>query len=440
MKKIIIILLLCSIYFNAFAQNTNQPTYPELRNAEVTVGSFLFEYDVRTQQTRNDGERRILDYRRRVLTNNGFSFKVIKLEDHNYIQQIVRNITSGNKDISIYEVEAGAAIQLLRQGLLYPVSDNRAVNLRNREAVAGITPMYNPFAEELMTFGGKQYGWNYGLPNDGWGQTVLYFNTAHLAEVGLEPEYLYNLQKDNNWTWAAFLDLCKKLRRGSTYALPNDDATLIINAFIFGNGANFVTFDNRGRARNATNTPAFREALQFYNQLINEDLMLTRPRYDWGWHWSAFMNQQVSMVFDPEWRKAQMNQNFTAGYVLPPRGPRVNQFRLDALNFVYVIPNIFSPAEVDIILKAAELWNAPLDTDWLQGHYWASRNVRDVNETTVMSRDMRFVTARNYALIPNFPYDGFIDSFRNGLGSSNPARIIEQWSSRFNAAITEYNR
>jgi len=307
--------------------------------------------------------------------------------------------------------------------------------------------MYNGLVESFMTFGGKQYGFQYGLPNNSWGQAMLFFNQKHLEEVGLSGEHLYNLQRDNNWTWDTFLEVCRRLTRdingdGITdiYALPCDDAREFIKGLIYGNGGNFVTFDANGRAQNAANSPAVLEALQFYNQLINEGLVLTQENYDWGWNWSAFYDQRVAMTFDPEWRKGQAGDQFDGGYVLPPRGPRSSTLRMDAMDNVYVIPNIFTPAEVDVILTAAEKWFTPQEADWLSGHFWASRNLRDVTETVQMSRDARFLTLRDFALVPGYPFDDFIAAFRDGLGSSNPAQVIESWAPRFNAAIDDFNR
>jgi hypothetical protein len=174
--------------------------------------------------------------------------------------------------------------------------------------------------------------------------------------------------------------------------------------------------------------------------MINEGLVMTTPTYDWGQNWTAFQDQRVAMTFDPEWRKGQAQDSFEGGYVLPPRGPRSQTLRMDASNNVYVIPAFFTLAEVDVILKAAEMWFAPQDADWMGGHYWASRNLRDVTETVAMSRDARYLTPRNFGLIPGYPFDDFIGELRNGLGSSNPAQLVESWAPRFNASLNDFNR
>jgi ABC-type glycerol-3-phosphate transport system substrate-binding protein len=418
----------------------------DLSGANIKVASWWSTYNVDTYEPRSESEEQELEWRRRVLAQYGFNFQVAELSDYdNYLPLVASNIMAGNREWSIYEVAPVMAITLYKQGLLYPVSDSRSVNFGNREPEARVRPMYNGLVQDFMTFNGKQYGWQYGLPNNSWGQAMLFFNTRHLVEVGLSPDYIYDLQRDNNWTWDTFLDLCRRLTRDTTgngitdiFAIPVDDAREILRGFIYGNGANFVTFDAQGRAHNATNSPAFLEALQFFNTLINEGLVATQETYDWGWNWSAFQDERVAMTFDPEWRKGQAN--FEGGYVLPPRGPRSNTLRMDASDNVYVIPAFFSPEEVDVILKAAELWFTPVDTDWLQGHYWASSNLRDVHETVMMSRDARFLTVRDFFLVPGFPFDDFIAEFRNGLGRANPAQVIEAWTPRFNAAIDDFNR
>jgi len=416
-----------------------------LKGADIKVGSWWQTYNVNTYEPRNEGEERDLEWRRKIMADNGFNMEIVEVGDWDaYLPIVASNIMSGNKTYSMYHLAPTHLMPLYKQGLLAPVNQGR-VSLKAREAIAGVTPMYNSLVEEFMTFDGKQYAWGTGRTNDGWGQSMLFFNSKHLTDVGLSPEYIYDLQKNNNWTWDTFLDLCRKLTRDTDgdgitdiYALPCDDPREFIGGLIFGNGGNFVTFDSQGRAQNVVNSAAVLEALEFYNQLINEGLVMTQPSYDWGWNWSAFQDEKVAMTFDPEWRKGQAS--FEGGYVLPPRGPRSSQLRLGVTVGGVGIPAIFSPEEVDIILKASQLWDTPTDTDWLGGHYWASSNLRDVTETVVMSRDDRFHTFEGFQLVPGYPFGEFIGDFRDGLGSKNPAQLVEQWMPSMNSAIEDFNR
>jgi len=442
------ILVMSLVLFSGCQRTTTAgSTGLSVRGLDITVSSWWSTYNVDTFEARSEGEERDLNYRINLLRNEGFNFQVVELSDwDNYLPMVINNIMSGNRTYQIYEVSAAMAITLYKQGLLYPVGDSSAVNFNNREPLELVRPMYNGLVQDFMTFGGKQYGWQYGLPNNSWGQAMVFFNTDHLVAVGLDPDYIYNLQSNNNWTWDTFLDLCRRLTRDTNndgitdiYAIHCDDAREFIKGLVYGNGGNFVTFDAQGRATSAVNSPAVIEALNFYNQLINEGLVMTTPEYDWGQNWTAFYDQRVAMTFDPEWRKGQADE-FNGGYVLPPRGPRSTQLRMDAMDNVYVIPNLFSAEEVDVILKAAEMWNTPTDTDWLSGHYWASRNLRDVTDTVAMSRDAQYLTLRDFALIPGYPFDDFISEFRDGLGNTNPSQILEAWAPSFNATINDFNR
>jgi len=420
----------------------------DLKGADIKVAQWWGAYNVNTFEPRNDGEERELEHRRRVMAEHGFNMEIIELAGwDDYFPIVVTNIMAGNKTFGIYEVQVDWAVTLFQQGLLFPIGNSRAANFNNREMQAGVMHAYDGVIQNFMTFNGVQYGWQYGLSNNGWSTGFVFFNPSHLVAAGLSPDHLYDLQASNNWTWDTFLEVCRRLTRDTTgdgvidtFAIHIDDARVFLAGLVYGNGANFVTIDAQGRAHNATNSPAFLEALDFFNRLINEGVVMTTPSYDWGQNWSAYVDQRVAMTFDPEWRKGQMNETFEGGYVLPPRGPRQNTFRIDASNSVRVIPAFFSPEEVDVILRAAEIWFAPVDTDWLGGHFWASRNLRDVTETVVMSRDARYLTPRNYVLIPGYPLDDFVGEFRDGLGRTNPAQHVEGWAPILNSALEDFNR
>jgi len=420
-----------------------------LKGALITVASWWSTYDTATAEPRSESEEKELEWRIRVERENGFKLVTEQIADwDNYLPAIINEIMSGNKKYSYYQVSSEMAITLFKQGLLYPVSDSKVVDFKARDTIPFVRPAYNGIVDEYMTFNGKTYGWGYGLPNNGWGQAMLFFNPRFLVEAGIDAEYLYDLQKNNNWTWETFLDVCRKLTRDTNndgitdiYALPIDDTREFLGGLIFGNNGDFVTLDAQGKAQLSVNTPNVIEAINFYNQLITEGLVWTTDWYDWGQNWTAFVDQRVAMTFDPEWRKGQMNDGFEAGYVLPPRGPRSTQIRLGTMDGCNVIPAFFSPEEVDVILKGSEIWNSPPDDDWLQGHYWASRNVRDVLETVVMSRDEKYLTPRYDGLVPGFPWGDFVFDIRaSGQGNVNASQMIEAYMPRFMAAIDDFNR
>ena len=419
-----------------------------LKGAQITIASWWQDYDTSTYDARSESEEKELDWRIKAEKEHGFKVVVEQISDFdNYFTLMVNNIMSGNKKFSIYQTEPSFVLTAQKQGLLYPVSRSKAVDFKNREIIPMVKHAYNGLVDNYMTIGGDTYGWTYGLPNDTWMQAFLFFNPRFLVEAGLSAEHLYDLQKANNWTWDTFLDVCRRLTRDTNndgitdiYALPIDDARQFLTGLIFGNGGDFVTMDAQGKAVNAVNSPAVIEAINFFNQLITEGLVWTTPTYDWGQNWTAFVDQRVAMTFDPEWRKGQVD-GLEIGYVLPPRGPRSSTLRLGALDGAWVIPAFFSPEEVDVILKASEIWNAPAEADWLQAHYWASANLRDVTDSVAMSRDVRFITPAYERIVAGYPFDDFIAEIRGeGLGNVNASRMIESYMPSFQSAVDDFNR
>ena len=420
---------------------------PNLRGAQVILASWSNAYDVNTYEPRNEGEELELERRKKLLSDNQMLIRVDELSGwDDYFPIVTSNIMSGNKTNSMYALSAGWAMTLYKQGLLYPLSDS-SVKLDNRVPVAGEKQAYNKMMEDLFTFGGKQYAVTIGLGGDSWQGNFLFWNKRLFREAGIDPDLPYDLQKNGTWTWDAFHDLARRLTRDTNndgiidyYGLPCDDPREVMNAFVYGNNANFVTIDSQGKFQNATTRPEFLEAMQFYLSLVEEGVMKLRPENSaWDWDFTEFFDGRVGMLIAPEWRKGQMPEMADDyGCVLPPKGPRATDYRMSLTENVWVVPNLFTKDEVDVILRAFDLWNIPSDTDWKQGHYWAFRDRRAVDESVALTKDSRYVTYRNFALIPGYPHSDIVWDLWSFKG--NPAQHIESLTPRINAILDDMNR
>ena len=233
----------------------------DLKGMDVVIGNFFSDWDVNTFKPRTDSEERLLAQRKKLLQENGFTMKEKALTDWNGMMQLAAISTmSGKPAAQVFVVQSNWAMGLLSQGLLAPLSNSKTVNFKSTEpAVKGLPPVpWNQTTIESLTFGGKIYGFSVGknLIN----AQVIYYNKRLFREAGLDPNLPYDMQKDGTWTWANFMDICKKLTRDinnngivDTYAMTRDVSTEMLDAIVSSNGANYVDRDPKtGKFYNAS--------------------------------------------------------------------------------------------------------------------------------------------------------------------------------------------
>jgi ABC-type glycerol-3-phosphate transport system substrate-binding protein len=254
------------------------------------------------------------------------------------------------------------------------------------------------------------------------------------------------MQRDGTWTWANFLDVCKRLTRDrnntgriDTYAMPADLSTEILDQIVFSNGANYVVRDSSGKFVNATNRPEFLEALQFAIRLRNEGVMMPKPENaNWDWYWPAFHDGNAAMMMEPEWRRGQMRDMADDwGFVVFPKGPRLSDYRSPTDENVLIIPATYKPQEADAILKAVDLWYLPVSDDWKARLYPNFRDRRAVDETMALIRDPRKIGFRNYIMIPGLQRGNI--AWEMWWYDGEPAQLVESVSQNWNALIADAN-
>jgi len=419
------------------------------RGQTLVIGNWWEDWNVNTYKPRTEIESQQNEHRRRIQRDNNFLMQTKVIAGWGeMLETTVTNIMSGNRNVHAYWLSPDWAYTLYKQGLLAPLNTGTmAATLKNRTEVAMQRTAYNAMIEELFTFNGKQYGLSIGPGGGSWSGSGVYFNKRILREAGIDPDLPYNMQRDNTWTWAAFLDLCKRLTRDinndgiiDIWATTTDHQQSILEMLVFSNNAEFVSRDPRtGRFANATNTPAFIEALQFYRRLMDEGVMKPIPEgSNWDWYWSEFYDGRIAFMLEPEWRRGQMtDMKDDWGFVFPPRGPRASQLRMGTSENVLVIPAFFNQAEVDAILRAVDLWYVPITNNWKEGHYPFFRDRRAVDETMERMRNPRNMVFRNNQMIPGLNTGDF--AWQIAWVDGDPAQLVEANRLTWNALISDAN-
>jgi ABC-type glycerol-3-phosphate transport system substrate-binding protein len=416
-----------------------------LKGADIILGNYWETYDVNTYKPKNEVEERELEWRKKFQKDLGFKMQTKQLGGWGeMLDRMVTSVMAGKPAAEAAYLAPDWAMAMYKQGLLYPVSDSKAVNWKAATGVAGKQTPYNQEIQSIFTFNGKFYAFNpQGVGGSQHGAGV-YFNKRLFREAGLNENLPYDMQKDGSWTWDNFIDLCKKLTRDTnndgrmdTYAMTADLSTEVLDLIVFSNMADYVIKNAQGQFINTTSRPEFIEALQFARRLLAEGVMMPRPEdSSWDWYWPMFHDGKVAMMMEPEWRRGQMrDMTDNWGFVLFPKGPRARNYRMPNDENVIVVPSSFKPDQVDGILLAVDLWHRPVTDDWKSSYYPLFRDRRAVDETIAMIRNPMYSSFRYHMMVPNFNRGDI--AWEMWWFDGEPAQLVESVSASWNALFAD---
>jgi len=420
-----------------------------VKGMDIIIGNWWADYDPNTWKPRNDYEEKELDLRKKLMQENGVTIRAKAITDWNGMQQkAVISTMSGKPDAHVFYLQPNWAMAMRARGLLAPIP----ATIRKPTPVGkGLLPV--PFNQPIIdsfTFDGKPYAFSVGINMNNF--QALFFNKRLFRAAGLDPNLPYDMQKAGTWTWAAFLDICKKLTRDTnndgkmdTYAMAADLSTEILDAIISSNGATYVDKDPKtGKFVNATNRPEFLEALQFAIRLKNEGVLKPRPDgSNWDWFKSEFIDGRVAMRIDESYICNSDSAELTKmkddwGMVLFPRGPKSPTVRVYSRDNLMVIPATYKAADVEKILWAVALWYTPPSDDWKSGQYNWFRDPRAVDETLALVRDPKLAMIKYYSYINGLERGDI--AWQMWWHEGEPAQLIEAVSQDWNTKINEANK
>jgi ABC-type glycerol-3-phosphate transport system substrate-binding protein len=424
----------------------NQPSstastgdYRDLGGREIIIGIW---WNPTPPGATDYGEARA-DYLADIQEKHNFTISMERIAGWGQMRDLAAaSIIAGDPAASIFTFDSQHILSLFRQNLLYPVSSVESVDFND--------PKWNQLVRDFMTFSGTTYGFADGYePRDG-----LFFNKNVLSDAGIDPYSLYDMQRDNTWTWDEFLRICEAV----TQDLDNDGITDIwaitsfhvatLSAAVISNGANFVRKDAEGRFYNASGSNEFLEAAQFVANLNTRGFVRPSPEGDggdWDWFIDGFNEGVSAFRIAEEYAKRDINDggNFEWGFVFFPRGPRATELASVYRENVRMVPaGVFEHWEVEDIMFAYDLYVNP-PPGYEDGSGWKAeamevyRDRRAIDETLARMR-----TGYNGAL----RFEAYISGFETGRIAYNiwneertPAQLIEEAEQEWNVLIAEVN-
>ena len=367
------------------------------------------------------------EYRQWIQETYNFTIKQAQVssweENPNFLTNFV---TTGGPENYVLIMRPEVIMTPMLNGLLYDLGTLKSIDFADEK--------WNKGTMELTTVNGGVFGMRpmASEPRDG-----IWFNKRLLEEAGVEPDSLYDMQRDGTWTWAAFEDVCKKVTRDT-----NNDGTIdiyatasqqggAINSALASNGAAFVKMDENGKLYDATNEDDFLEAANWIIEMSRTYEMPQPADSDWTWTFAAFKNGNVAMTVHQDYFKAELatDMNDEYGFVMFPVGPKGDTYKTVYSDNTYVIPANYDAERAEKIAFAFDLYSDPTpgynDPDaWKSSYYNFFSDARSVDETIEMMRDPEHGVVFLSSLVPG--YDLGPQFYWNTFGQGGWRTVSEQ--------------
>ena len=302
-------------------------------------------------------------------------------------QTFVNVATNGDDKNYVFVLYQNSIAAQMKAGLMKDLSKLPALDFSK--------PKWQLAVKKLMTNGTRIYGMR-GIAAEPRGG--LYFNKRMLKEAGIDPESIYDMQKNGTWTWANFEKVCAKILRDKNndgvmdvYPMANFNKDLYSCA-IYSNGATFIGKDDKGKFTNGTTSDAFLEAENWITDIVTKYEKPTPTDAKWDWAYASFLNGEDAMQAAEEYRVGSMkNMKDDFGFVCFPKGPKATDYVNYQYDNVYVIPACYDDNRANLIAFAFDCFTEPTPgyeaTDsWKNQYYPVFRDTRAVDETLARMR------------------------------------------------------
>ncbi len=218
---------------------------------------------------------------------------------------------------------------------------------------------------EKYSLGSNIYGFFGGYSEP---RTGVYFNKQVLRSAGIDPDSLYDAQKNGTWTWDMFDKLMDKCQRDIDGDGDLDifgltlNKTIMLDMAVMSNGGAYVGKDKKGKFTYELESEATLEALQWcvdifakYNDHVPVDAQ-------WDYYMQEWKDGKAAFMVDQEYMNSDVGQfeytDFDTGFVMFPKGPREKDYATLFANNVYTIPACY---DAERAWKIAFAWNIYTD-------------------------------------------------------------------------------
>lgn len=425
---------------------TDKPTEAprDLKGLEVTLLDWWSDPATWDNPNNNQYQIEFFDMLHDAEKAHNFKFKR-KNADYgwgdSYIESTTLSITNNKPDGQIITMDNRWIASLLSNGQFLDVSKASTVDWNDSK--------WNQKVKEIMTINGGLYGFAAGTE----ARTGVFFNKALFKQNGVDPELPYNLQKEGNWSWEKYLELCKSLTKDTNndgvmdlYAVAGQ-AYIVAFGALQSNGTFVIEKDSNGLLKVNVDDPKVLAALNFVRQMADLGYFMPTPENaEWDWFKTAFYDGKTTMYIEEEWADTQEIRvkapQLDYGFVGFPYGPALGkQVSIIRENILFVPSCDATKSIYEDILYAYNWYTTVVpgyendENRWKSNYDWKFNDDRAVDETIrlmVVDGDQYMYAG---TLIPNFSDQWCID-LQNG---KTAAEVLEASTELWKTEVDDFN-
>lgn len=298
-------------------------------------------------------------------------------------EDFVNYATTGGDENYIFVLRQGSELlSAMNSGLMYDLATIDCLDFSKLKWRSGV--------HEMFTKGDSTYAMRGIDPEPKGG---MFFNKRLLEEAGINPQDIYDMQENMEWTWEKFEEICKQVQADTDNDGVTDRYALVcVNQDFFpqavwSNGGEYIGKDASGKYYSALESDETIEALNWSVDMIDKYAKVFAEDANWDYAYTAFANGEG--VFIPQeaykagdWK--DMEDDF--GFVCFPRGPKADDYTNCYMDNVYAIPACYDADKAWKLAFVYNLYTEPIpgyedDDSWKAGYYQNFRDTESVDFT-----------------------------------------------------------
>lgn len=298
----------------------NEPPFTNLQGQVVKLGSWWDLTPIEGGSEMDEQRLEKIDY---IENKYNCKFEFVPLIESEMMNQIASSVASNAPIVDFTYVQSTMLPVAANKGYLEPLDNITSFDMTDKK--------WPQFVVNLGTISGKHYAFD--MEPIYYPRVVMYWNKTMFEDEGWDN--LYELQKNNEWTWDKMLEIAQKATVDTDgdgipnrYGLTGMGGGLFQYSAMLGNNGPMVTVDESGKPTFTGDQPNAIEALQFTQDLVNKYKVVDEPeKSTWDYYMNAFMDGKAAMCAGELYMSSYLEEMEDEwGIVCTPMGPKADHY------------------------------------------------------------------------------------------------------------------